>query len=186
MTIAECISIIDETRPNQISKQTKTLWLSEIEHRVFDEVLSRAIDFCPEFLFKVYDYDLDDGQELMVPDAYGDLYRAYVYSKIDLTLGEIDRYNNDAALFQAAWSDYAAWYRRNHMPKERRFYGAVALFESESEPEYACAVSVRGTEPTACGKYWGICGPGKCIEPVLPCHCCEKAQRNYDNSTDEP
>ena len=186
MTIAELIAVVDEIRPNQISKQTKTLWISEIEHRVFDEVVCRAIDFCPEFQFKVYDYDGNDEHELMVPDVYGDLYRAYLYSKIDLTLGEIDRYNNDAALFQAAWADYATWYRRTHMPKERRFYGAVALFESESEPEYACTGSIRGTEPTACGKWWRICGPAKCIKPVLPCHCCEKAQGNNTDTTDEP
>jgi hypothetical protein len=186
MTIAELIAVVDEVRPNQLSKQLKTMWLSEIEHRVFEEVVSRAIDFCPNFVFKPYVYDLNDETELMIPDVYGDVYRSYIYSKIDYALGEIDRYNNDAALFQAAWDDFAGWYRRNHYPKERRYYGAVALFESESEPEYACAITVHGAEPTACGKYWGICGPAKCIEPVLPCHCCEKAQRNYDNSTNEP
>ena len=186
MTIAELISVVDEIRPNQISKQTKTLWVNEIEHRVFDEVIARAIDFCPEFQFELFQYDSDDDAELAVPDQYGDLYRAYLYSKIDLTLGDIDRYNNDAALFQAAWNDYAAWYRRNHMPKERRFYGAVALFESDNEPEYACAIAIRGAEPTACGKYWGIFGPVKCIQPVLPCYCCTKAQGNNADPADEP
>lgn len=186
MTTAELIAMVDEVRPNQISKQSKVMWLNEIEHRVFDEVVCRGIDACPDFQYRVFEYDTDDDRELTVPDMYGDVYRAYLYSKIDLTLGEIDRYNNDAALFQAAWQDYASWYRRNHMPRERRFYGAVALFESNDEPEYACAGAVWGSEPTACGRYWRICGPAKCITPVLPCYCCEKAQGNDTDTTDEP
>ena len=186
MTTAELIAMVDEVRPNQISKQSKTTWINEIEHRVFDEVVCRGIDVCPAFQYRVFEYDTDDDRELTVPDMYGDVYRAYLYSKIDLTLGEIDRYNNDAALFQAAWQDYASWYRRNHMPKERRFYGAVALFESNDEPEYACAGAVWGSEPTACGRYWRICGPAKCITPVLPCYCCEKAQGNDTDTADEP
>ena len=129
MTIAELIAMADEIRPNQISKQTKTLWLSEVEHRVYDEVIGRARGFCPFFEFRPYIYELNGDTQLAVPDVYADVYRAYLYGKIDMTLGEIDRYNNDAALFTAAWNDYAAWYRRHHMPRERRPYGEITVLD---------------------------------------------------------
>lgn len=186
MTVAELIAAVDEIRPNQISKQTKTLWLNEIEHRVYDETLMRAMDICPEFEYRPFEYDADYDAPLAVPDFYADLYRCYLMSKIDFSLGEIDRYNNDVAMFQAAWADYAAWYIRNHMPKERRYYGAVGLFTNEQEQRYASAVAVWGTEPTACGRIWGVFGPAKCISPVLPCHRCEKAERNNTDAPDQP
>lgn len=185
MTIAEVIAMVDEIRPNQITKQTKTMWLSEIEHRVFDEVMSRGIDFCPLFQFQPFSYDGDDDTPLAVPDVYGDVYRAYLYSKIDLSLGEIDRYNNDVIMFQSAWQDYAAWYRRNHLPKERKYYGAVALFKPGEESRHATAVAVWGTEPKPCGRLWGIFGPAQCVRPVFPCYCCAEAARNDDDSTDD-
>ena len=187
MTIAELIAMVDEIRPNQISKQTKTMWLDEIENRVFDEVICRARDCCPFFAFKPYVYDLDDTTQLAAPDVYSDVYRTYLFSKIDVVLGEIDRYNNDAALFSAAWNDYAAWYRRNHYPKERRHhYGKAALFIPKHRADTTDDTGVSGTEPEPCHWYRGICRYDECFRPVLPCHCCQKAERHDTDNADEP
>ena len=186
MTLIEMIAMVDEIRPNQISKQTKTTWLNEIEHRVFDEVLSRAECFCPWFKYKPYDYEIDDDTELAVPDYYGDVYRTYICSKIDVTLGEIDRYNNDAALFDAAWRDYAAWYRRTHMPKERRHHGPFAFFEPLELKIYAGPESVRGSESESDDTGRRVCRYEECLGQILPCSRCTKAERHDTDNTDEP
>ena len=186
MTLIEMIAMVDELRPNQISKQTKTTWLNEIEHRVYDEVISRAARFCPWFDFKPYEYEVDDDTELAVPDYYCDVYRTYICSKIDVALGEIDRYNNDAALFEAAWSDYAAWYRRNHMPKERRFkHGPFAIFEPLDIEINADSEPIQGAESESDSTGWRVCRYEKCFRPVLACDRCTKAERHHSLDNDE-
>ena len=187
MTLIEMIAMVDEIRPNQISKQMKTMWLNEIEHRVFDEVLSRARGFCPMFEYKPYEYETDDDTELAVPDYYGDVYRTYVCSKIDVTLGEIDRYNNDAALFDAAWRDYAAWYRRTHMPKERRHHGPFTIFEPLDIPVDAIPHIVPWDESEPADSGRRVCRYEECIGQILPCSRCTKAERHHsvDDSESE-
>lgn len=185
MTIAELIAMADEIRPNQVSKQTKTQWLNEVEHRVFDEVYCRTAGFCDYFTFDPYNYDENDDTVLAVPDTYIDVYLAYLYSKIDFTQAEIDRYNNDAALFRSAWDDFSGWWLRNHYPKpfERRHYVTVSKPWSGENPEDS--VGVPGTQSDACGFPFGVCRHEECVGAAFPCRYCKKATGNNGDSTSE-
>lgn len=115
MTLAELIAEVDENRPNQFDKNKKTGWVNEIEAKVVRAVINRAM--WNEVIFNPYQYELDAEKELLVPDEHKDVYETYLYAKMDYTNGEIDRYNADAAMHSAAWTDYAAEYRRTHYPK---------------------------------------------------------------------
>ena len=119
MTLAELIAEVDENRPNQFDKEKKTGWINEIEAKVVRAVINRAM--WNEVVFNPYQYELDAEKELLVPDDHKDVYETYLYAKMDYTNGEIERYNADAAMHQAAWTDFAAEYRRHHYPKPRVF-----------------------------------------------------------------
>ena len=124
MTLAKIIAMCDEIRPNQYDKVQKTLWINEIEHKVIDEVYG-MIENNTE-VFSPYDYELDEEKTLLIPDEYSDVYLSYLYSKMDFSNAEIDRYNIDASMFTAAWKDYASWMRRNN--RTRRLGVDAALY----------------------------------------------------------
>lgn len=187
MTIAELLHMVDEIRPNTFSELTKTLWLSEIENRVFDEVIGKGADCCPYFRFSGYTYPLNQETVLAVPDRYADVYRTYIYAKIDQSLGEIDRYNNDSQLHSAAWTEFAAWYRRHHYPRERwHFYGKTALFDPVRGKVTEDDLRASWSESDPRCETWRILDNEEYISPILPCNRCERATGNDTDSTDNP
>lgn len=116
MTLAELIAYVDQIRPNAFDKDQKTGWINEIEHKIYEQVLNKAVgntttDPTP------YSYDLNAETALLVEETHRDVYVTYLLAQMDYANMEIDRYNADAAMHQAAWQDYAAEYRRNHLPK---------------------------------------------------------------------
>lgn len=117
MNIAKLISMCDELKPNQYDTEQKTQWLSEIEATVIDEILNQAEG--NEIKFEGYDYNIDSGKELLVPDAYADLYLNYLMAKIDYFNAEYGRYNNSMTMFNLSYDRFAAYYIRNHMPKQK-------------------------------------------------------------------
>lgn len=126
MTLAKLLALVDDNKPNEYSDELKTLWLNEVEFRAHDEVWSRAKGNSGDYV--PLNYLTDPERELLIPDQFADAYRAYLYAKIDYTNGEFERYNNDSALYDAAFNSYAAWYRRNHNPKSYEI--AVCYAES--------------------------------------------------------
>lgn len=66
-----------------------------------------------------YTIDTDPGTELLVKFPYDEIYVWWLASRIDWQNQEIDKYNNDRALFNNAYDTYSDWYTRTHMPKQR-------------------------------------------------------------------
>lgn len=89
-------------------------WLNEIEGQVLDQVVNKAQRFDIEFVPFTED---DTERELTVPDRFQDVYINYIRAKVDFTNQETERYNNDAAMFEASWKEYASWHIRNYVPK---------------------------------------------------------------------
>ena len=89
-------------------------WLNEIEGQVLDQVVNKAQGFDIEFVPFTED---DTERELTVPDRFQDVYINYIRAKVDFTNQETERYNNDAAMFEASWKEYASWHIRNYVPK---------------------------------------------------------------------
>lgn len=115
MTVAEIIAEVQRVKPNQYPKETLTRWLSQIEGQAVEQVVNHAVDTDVEF--DKYDYDTDVETELQIPDRYSDVYIHYLSAQIDQANREFASYNNDVALFEAAWREYAAWHIRTHRQK---------------------------------------------------------------------
>lgn len=116
MTLAELIAYVDNIRPNAFDKDVMTGWVNTIERQVYDQILSRAADYTGD-TYGPYQYDLDAERELLVEDAHKDVYVTYILAQMDYANMELDRFNADSAMHQAAWQEYAAEYRRNHVPR---------------------------------------------------------------------
>lgn len=61
----------------------------------------------------------DPTTKLTVPFPYSKLYDHYLAMQIDWANAEVDKYNNDAALFASAYQEYANWYNVHNMPVQR-------------------------------------------------------------------
>lgn len=116
MQLSVLIAFVDDTKPNQYDDEVKTQWITEVESMVVEEILNKAEG--NDIEFTGYDYNVDNERELLVPDKFADVYVNYLHSKIDYHNAEYARYNNSVAMFEAAFSTFAAYYRRNHMPKQ--------------------------------------------------------------------
>ncbi len=114
MRLEEALSICDRMGPNAFRDEDKIRWLSELDGRV-----TREIGDVHEgsWTFEGYDEDTPPCTVLIVPEPYSEIYPLYLAAKIDFMNAEFARYNNSVALFNAAYEDYAAYYKRTHSPK---------------------------------------------------------------------
>lgn len=119
MTILEALLLVDESKPNQVEKRQKIAWLSEVDGRIFCDIIEThekgadAPGVCPR-----YDAETPEETNLLCPDPYSVLYRWYLEAQIDVINQELDKYQNSMAQFNAAYGDYARKYHREHMPKQ--------------------------------------------------------------------
>lgn len=115
MKVAEILAAVDQLRPNSYDSEQKTMWLSEVEGVVVDEIVNRAEG--QDVQFAKYVYELDAEKEAILPDRFSDIYLNYIRARIEFYDDEITQYNNAMTAYQTALDAYAAWYRRTHMPK---------------------------------------------------------------------
>lgn len=123
MTLAELIAKVELLKPSEYDKTELTQWVSEVEFMAVDQVINRAEG--RRIVFEPYNYETDGEKVLLIPDQFNGVYTSYLFTKIDYNNAEIDRYNMDAAQFDAEWNQYAGWYRRTHYP--RRLKDAVSF-----------------------------------------------------------
>lgn len=126
MTVEKLLAQVDEVKPNTYDENLKLTWLSELEGRIFDEIiLTHKHDLVDdgegnliEPTFAGYTEENEDA-ELLAPDRYCDLYRNYLFAQIDYSNGESDRYTNSMIMFNSSFKDYSNWYNRNHLPIQK-------------------------------------------------------------------
>lgn len=117
MTLNDAIEKVDSVKPNAYSAEEKTAWISELDGKIYAELLTthRAKDV-PE-TFSAYVYPTDKDRELLASFPYDGIYMLYVMAQIDFHNADIGRYNNSIQAFYTAWSDYSNAYTRTYMPK---------------------------------------------------------------------
>jgi len=142
MTIQQAIDMADVMKPNMMPVATKVLFLQEIDQLIYKEILLKHVHTPEEEVLPVYvttaeeeaadaeeqeseeeteeESDSGDDRELLVPDPYSMLYLYWLMSKIDLLNQEIDKYNNDRALFENAYDTMSDWWTRTRMPLPSR------------------------------------------------------------------
>ena len=120
MKIIEAINAIDALKPNAYTQAEKIRWLSTLDGMLQTELFS-VHEGADETPFSGYDEDTPPETELLAQEPYGrDLYLKYLEAQIDYYNGETARYNNSMIMYQAAYTAFARWYNRTHLPRSQK------------------------------------------------------------------
>ena len=116
MTIQKVLDLVDELKPNTMSAAAKISFISEIEQKIFIEIIMRHEHDPEEEDMPAYDETTDTSTELLVSEPYHMLYVYWLETKLDELFREWDEFNNHRALFDAAWKEFAEHWTSTHMP----------------------------------------------------------------------
>jgi hypothetical protein len=119
MTIMEALFRIDELKPNSYSQPEKIKWLSSLDGVIKSEIIDTH-EGGEGVIFNGYDEDADLASTLLVPAPYDDIYLRWLETQIDYANGEYGKYNNSMAMYNTAYTAYANYYNRTHMPKGKK------------------------------------------------------------------
>ena len=115
MTLAEVLERIDRERPGESTEEEKLRWLSQVDGQWYREMVLTH-EGAEETTFAPYTTDGDKSVALLIAPPYDEVYIHFLYMQTDQRLGEIDRYNNDAALYNQGMLEARQAYNREHMP----------------------------------------------------------------------
>lgn len=113
MTIQGAINLADQMRPNSMATALKIQFLNELEQMIHGELIMKHAHTQEEETTPEYTEDTDTGTELLIPSPYDKVYWMYINHRIDLQNQEMDKYNNDRALFEHAYQEAADWINRS-------------------------------------------------------------------------
>lgn len=119
MTIQEAIDKADQMKENILPDAMKIAALNEIEGKIHEEILMTHAHSAEEETPPAFDIDTDPGTVLLAPDRYAMLYVYWIMSRMDLTYQEMDKFNNNMALFQMEYGNLQDWWNRRRMPVQR-------------------------------------------------------------------
>lgn len=117
MTIQEAINREDKLKANQIGIEDKVRWLTELDRRIYEEVIKQH-DMGEDYEAPDFDtYGLLT--TLIVPDVYSSVYLAYLELKIAITNGETKIYNQATVNYNNLYITVQDYFNRNYMPLQR-------------------------------------------------------------------
>ena len=120
MTVNHIIELVDLKEPNSYTAAEKIKWLSDLDGKIFNEVIltheHEEVSFTP---YNIHAMDpVAEGQTppepetLLIGDPYGeDIYVHYLIARIAAGNAETARYNQQIAMYNAAYSQW--WNRHN-------------------------------------------------------------------------
>lgn len=106
MTSEACMAWVDTLSPNHVPEMLKLRWLAELEGHVLVNICHHD----PEAL--AFRGEEGEAVTLSVPFPFDRIYLLYLTAMVDYYHGDLSRYHESAALFEAAWEDYVKWYKR--------------------------------------------------------------------------
>lgn len=109
MTLAEVIENFDSERTNNVSIITKKRWISQLDLKIWGEILKPRGD--KEYIGYGKEISLD--AVVKAPEEYAEIYNLYLNMKLDYMNGEIGRYNNSAMLFNRMYKEMHDFINRN-------------------------------------------------------------------------
>jgi hypothetical protein len=121
-TIADVIATVDKLRPNQYSTDVKIRWLSDCDGTIYSELKTAYEQGNMPETFVGYTAEIDPNTVLLAPAPHDVLYRYYLMAQIDYHNGEMPKYNNSTAQYNAALQAYKNWYNRTYMPSNKAAY----------------------------------------------------------------
>ena len=122
MTAGELLARADALRPNDYGTAEKLRWLERLDGQMARELFDTH-EADSEFRTPNSESAFTADTELLAPAPYGEeVYLNYLFAQIDLNNAEIEKYDQSAALFAAAWRALADDLNRRLPPKgARRF-----------------------------------------------------------------
>ena len=109
MTVNEAIAKANEIRPNALNDEQKARWLWELDCDIAE---MQDVDE-PEASWPETD------PVMLMPAPHDNIYVLYLAAQIDYYNQESAMYANDMAVFNAAYDDARAWWRRHNLPKHK-------------------------------------------------------------------
>jgi len=109
MTLAEIIENFDSERTNNVSIITKKRWISQLDLKIWGEILKPRGD--KEYIGYGKEIPLD--AEVKAPEEYAEIYTLYMNMKLDYMNGEIGRSNNSAMLFNRMYKEMHDYINRS-------------------------------------------------------------------------
>lgn len=105
MTGNQIITLVDLKEPNSYTPAEKIAWLSDLDGKIFNEVIltheHEEVEFTPY---------VDGTETLLIGLPYGeDIYVHYVIARIAAGNAEVSRYNQQIAMYNAA---YQQWWNK--------------------------------------------------------------------------
>lgn len=120
MTIGDAVAVTDSRMlGNQYTYEEKVRWLSEIDKRIFNEVISRRADSGIS-KFDGYSASSDPDTRLLVSSGYDDIYIYYLEAMINKANCEYSRYNNSMIMFNTLYALFKRHFNRTHRTDSRR------------------------------------------------------------------
>lgn len=105
MKVEKIISVFDAIKENEVSYDTKLVWLNEVDGRVACEIHKQKAE--------QYRALVGGEDELMLPEPYSRMYILYLGAMMAFLVGEYSLYNITMLEYEAAFSEYARYVIRN-------------------------------------------------------------------------
>lgn len=120
MTVHEAITLTDGLVHNTYTRAEKLGWLQTLEGLIAREILSGCQGLeDPEP--PVFTQETPGDTLLLAPAPFDQVYLHYLAAQIHCCNGELERYNNAIALFQAAFDAFRNDHNRRYIRKRRQF-----------------------------------------------------------------
>ena len=124
MTALKALEIFNNETENEISDELKKQWLSELDVKIAGEINSGRnnllqIAFSPESALttELTIENSNKQKELVAVEEFSEIYISYLRMKMSYMLGEIERYNNSAAIFNRLYYEMSNFVSRNYQKK---------------------------------------------------------------------
>ncbi len=109
MTVLKALEIFNNETENEISDELKKQWLSELDLKIASEINNGRTSLSK----KAYLPENALTTELTAVKEFSEIYISYLRTKTYYMLGEIERYNNSAAIFNRLYYEMANFVSRN-------------------------------------------------------------------------
>lgn len=125
MTVNQIIALVDLKEPNSYTAAEKIKWLSDLDGKIFNEVILTHehddVEFTPyniNALDPVQEGETPPEPEtLLIGDPYGeDIYIHYLIARIASGNAEVSRYNQQISMYNAAYSQWWNKFNSTHLP----------------------------------------------------------------------
>lgn len=116
MKVIEAIQQVDALNPNAYSVNQKIAWLSRLEAMVKRLVID-AYEGGEQIPFETLTYQTGMEKELFMPEPFDACYLHWLEAQIHYANEEADLYNGAMMLFNSMFSEFKAYYKRNHVAK---------------------------------------------------------------------